>query len=80
MRYLITLFLFVLHVGGFARADEGIRSTWTAEIHTGKVYLRSPPRRPTGRSGLERRLEHGPDLPVEDLAGWPTAISSPWRR
>jgi hypothetical protein len=40
MRYLITLFLLVLHIAtGDAQqaSSASINGTWTAEIHTGKV-------------------------------------------
>ena len=67
MRYLITLFLLVLHVGaGRAQAPTDIHGTWTAEIHTGKVYLQvrtAPPPDWNRSRQLERRLEHGPELP-----------------
>ena len=41
MRYLISLLLLVLHIatGGAQQSATDIHGTWTAEIHTGKVYL-----------------------------------------
>src|SRR4051812_26192962 len=74
MRYLITLFLLVLNIGtGNAQQPAaGINGTWTAEIHTGKVYLQvhaSPP------SDADRPLNGrgdwnmGQSVPVEDLVG-----------
>ena len=85
MRYLITLFLFVLHVatGGAQQAPTDVHGTWTAEIHTGKVYLqvRTAPPPDWTRSGNW----NGDWNMGQSLAGrgsrraWPTATSSPWR-
>src|SRR5260370_37953122 len=73
MRYLITLFLFVLHVGGAAQsAPTDVHGTWTAEIHTGKVYLQvrtAPPPDWTRSGNWNGDLNMGQSLPVEDLAG-----------
>ena len=56
----------VLHVaGGRAAGPTDVHGTWTAEIHTGKVYLQvrtAPPPDWTRSGELERRLEHGPEL------------------
>ena len=74
MRYLITLFLFVLHVAGRRRAGAAtdIHGTWTAEIHTGKVYLQvrtAPPPDWTRSGNWNGDWSMGQSVPVEDLAG-----------
>ena len=73
MRYLLTLFLLVLDVvtgGAQTRAD--VHGTWTAEIHTGKVFLqvRTVPPPDWSRSGnWNGDWSNGQSLPVEELAG-----------
>src|SRR4249919_1856703 len=73
MRYLITLFLLLLHVAiGGAQAPTDIHGTWTAEIHTGKVYLqvRTAPPPDWNRSGdWNGDWNMGQSIPVEELQG-----------
>ena len=70
MRYLITLFLLVLQIGagGAEQAATDVHGTWTAEIHTGKVYLqvRTAPPPDSIRSG---DWNNGQSLAIEDLPG-----------
>ena len=73
MRYLITLFLLLLHIAiGGAQAPTDIHGTWTAEIHTGKVYLqvRTAPPPDWNRSGdWKGDWNMGQSIPVEELQG-----------
>jgi hypothetical protein len=73
MRYLITLFLFVLRVvSGGAQAAADVHGTWTAEIHTGKVYLQvhtAPPPDWTRSGNWNGDWNMGQSIPIEELAG-----------
>ena len=78
MRYLITLFLFLLHIGAgdAQQAPTDIHGTWTAEIHSGKVNLQvhTAPPPDSNRSGSwNGDWNMGQTFPVEDLAGLPNS-------
>ena len=61
MRYLITLFLLVLHIasGGAQQAPTDVHGTWTAEIHASKANLQvrtsTPPIGTKPASGTKAR-------------------------
>jgi hypothetical protein len=74
MRYLISLFLLVLHIttGAAQPAPTDVHGTWTAEIHTGKVYLQvrtAPPPDATRSGNWNGDWNMGQSLAVEDLPG-----------
>ena len=74
MRYLITLFLLVLHIamGGAQSAPTDVHGTWTAEIHSGKVNLQTRTAAPPdwNRSGdWNGDWSMGQTMPVDDLTG-----------
>src|SRR5207344_3001518 len=74
MRYLITLFLLILRIatGGAQSAPTDVHGTWTAEIHTGKVYLQvhTAPPPDSNRSGnWNGDWNMGQSLAVEELPG-----------
>src|SRR5471030_1318018 len=74
MRYLITLVLFVLQaLTGRAQAPTDVHGTWTAELHSGKVFLQvrtAPP--DLNRSGdWNGAWNMGQSFPVDDLSGLP---------
>ena len=53
------------HRAAFGADTTDIHGTWTAELRTGRVFLQVRTAPPADWNGdrLERRLEHGPDLP-----------------
>jgi hypothetical protein len=74
MRYLITLFLLVLHIatGGAQAPASDVHGTWTAEIHSGKVNLQTRTAAPpdSNRSGdWTGEWSMGQTMPVDDLSG-----------
>ena len=75
MRYLITLFLFVLQaLTGRAQTPTDVHGTWTAELHSGKVFLqvRTTPPPDWSRSGnWNGDWNMGQSFPVDDLSGLP---------
>ena len=75
MRYLITLFLFVLQaLTGRAQTPTDVHGTWTAELHSGKVFLqvRTTPPPDWNRSGnWNGDWNMGQSFPVDDLSGLP---------
>src|SRR5512140_3150345 len=77
MRYFISLFLFALQtLSGGAQAPTDIHGTWTAEIHTGKVYLQvhtTPPLDWTRSSNWNSDWNMGQSVAIEDLAGLPNS-------
>ena len=74
MRYLITLFLLVLQIGGAEQAAADVHGTWTAEIHTRKVNLQvrtSPPPDWNRSENWNGDWNMGQSVPVDDLSGLP---------
>src|SRR5258706_7431630 len=74
MRYLITLFLLVLHftTGAAQPTPTDVHGTWTAEIHTGKVYLQvrtSAPPDSTRSGNWNGDWNQGQSVAIEDLQG-----------
>ena len=72
MRSLTTLLLFVLQTIAGAQAPTDVHGTWTAEIHTGKVYLQIRPVPPPDLD-RSRNWNHdwnmGQSVPIEELQG-----------
>ena len=78
MRDLIAFFLLILHVatGGAPQGSTAVNGTWTAESHTGKVYLQvrtAPPTDRTRSGNWNGDWSSGQNVPVEDLAGLPNS-------
>lgn len=72
MRCLTTLFLHLLTAVAGAQAPADIHGTWTAEIHTGKVYLQvrtAPPPDWNRSGGWKHDWNMGQSLPIEELQG-----------